>query len=448
MIRACVLTALFLPSAFVVVQGRDPSPAEGCSGGPSQGIFSLTIGGPETLSVGRDGFLPIFLGTRSVEGGVALASVTVEVRDAANVLVPGTTTLLRAQADGDLVVGWSSNVELAPDAALAAFVSAPGFGGSSTLTSTRSLVVRDAIPTLSGPTLEFTKWAVYTRDSGNQLTCPQGFGGCGSLVFGETVSTIHEGRLEGNSLAPPVAVAWEVSVAADGASMFASPPDAPIVSETTPNRLEWPVFFPALAGEHCVRVTTRDLRNGASVVSDAICSSPPTTAPASADLIRICPTAPPGYEDRWCRARGGMGTPCAIGGAAGVGGVGGAPPTVGGAGMGAVIVAGAGFGGSVAGAAGSSGSTPSEPGTGGEAGDSADSGGNGGAGRAMTGGTDSDDAGAPNDESERPGRVVKTEGCGCSTPRSRSNALGVVALAVAAALRARRRSGFVASQCR
>jgi MYXO-CTERM domain-containing protein len=320
---------------------------------------------------------------------------------------------------------------------LAAFVSAPAFGGSSMLTSTRPLVVRDAVATPSGPTLEFTEWSVVTTDSGARIACPPG--GCGPVAFGETFSTQQLGLLEGHSAIPPLAVAWEVSVAADGASMLVAPPYPPFVSEPVANGLAISVPFSSQAAERCVRVTTRDLRSGASVVSDPICASPPTMTPVTYDGITSCTSAPPGYEERWCRARGGTGTPCAIGGAAGVGGSGGMPPTPGGAGAGGIAVGGAGANGFVAGTAGVAGSRPSDPGTGGQAGEGTGAAGSG-ARQGMTGGTDSDDAGAANDDEREPsGRVVKTEGCGCRAPRSQSNALGVVAVLVAAALGARRR---------
>jgi MYXO-CTERM domain-containing protein len=344
-------------------------------------------------------------------------------------------TLLRARPDGGgVIAGWSASVELAPETMLAASASAPRSAGGEVISSARSLVVLDATATLAGTTLGFTEWFRRVQDSGERRGCPGGSGGCGGLVgFGLDIVTRHLSRLEGDSAVPPIAVAWEVSVAADGASTLLEPTDAPVLSEPKIQQLGIPVQFPDVAGEHCVRVTTRDLRTGANVVSDPVCGTPPASiSESSADSIQLCPSAPPGYEERWCRARGSSGTSCSSGGAGGIGGLGGAAPMVGGAGFGGAFISTSGAGGSVGG----------RPAGGGEAGENTVAGSTGsGAAGAATGGTDSvgGNAGTPDNEPESPaGRRIRTEGCGCSAPRTGSNALGILGMLMAFALWARR----------
>ncbi len=432
--RVYLITLAVVPLAFGAIHATPKGVplAEGCSGAPSGTVTSVSLLS-SSISIGRDGFFPIFVSAPGLGGAAVLPLLNVQITDGqAN--VPGAIALVRTQQPGAFIFGWVADAPLTAGAVLQASASS-----GSLPPNTATLLVSDASPTLAAPTLSLGQWSRHTYDVGTTMTCTSsGLGACSPVYFGATVEETARARLMGSTSSVPIVVAWEISIAeVDGKGTFAQTPPTDFVYDTQPQQISMDLHFSPGAGERCVRVVARDLRTSAVAMSEPSCSTPDMLSETSDDRIGQCGAAPPGYEARWCEVSATLGRPCP--GSGGSGGIGGSGMLGGSGGAGIV----AGNGGRLV--AGTGGSQPADAGEGGANGETGGSG-SGNAGGGDTGddsggsssGTDADAAGAPDEDG---GKRTLTESCGCRTWRSGSPSFGglaVLALALGLFLRKRR----------
>ena len=422
--------------------------AEGCSGAgddvEQSGVIFMNLPSDwswpklDALPVGTDGFFAFWITYAGILPEDLGSVVTVEVRDDANQLVPGSLQRLQSVEHGgeaEVYLGWQADEPLTPGELLSASVLGTGSDGDVSIAT--GLDVRDSEPALDAEA-SFQDFRLYRFDDGPRVDCSVS-SDCGpNLGFGTEFSTAYAAWFQ-VVLEPEVVFAWEYSIEpVTGKGTLtkdaitweeldeSTPPSATLTAYRATADLDrgFDLLFRQDLAEYCVTLKLKDLRTGKSH-SEEVCSSRPAELETEErDLIRECEEVPEEYRARWCATE---------------------PPFL---------------EGDECDAFNGSGGAPSEPtGTGGaSAGHSGES-----AGRPPldTGGTRADvpsiagskaDLGEPEPEPEpEPGsddengvapqsRTVVTEGCGCSTPGTSAKGSAWLAFgALASVLFARRR---------
>lgn len=304
-------------AALALVGPGMVSRADGCSGGPNNTPPPdgwSTLFWQSDLTAPADAVLVFSGGLSGMDAGPALAAVTVTLTDPAGADVPGTLSLVPVDPSpaGNVLVVFKPAASLAAGAAYKVHWEVEPSVQSQPWLATSG---DDTLKTVTGPSIEnapATEPAVFGRKpelTGEPVQCDRGPYGCppttsfGSEEILRPTLTLSWSYVEGPSSQYQLTTIEPIA----GKGELLADPDVEmhIAHKTTTHRTVTVTFADELE-EYCVRLVTRDLRDGSELVSDPLCAKKSEVAPGPSLLEQALSSclAPPteALSGAWCKS--------------------------------------------------------------------------------------------------------------------------------------------------
>lgn len=314
--RAVALFAVAFPLTLggALLSPAMVSEAAGCSGGPNLAVGWHWLESTDDGNLPTDGAVLLRGSYRGLDTQAALAAVTVSVTDASIADVPGAVELVElhpptATAPSDAVIVWRPSAPLSASSSYTATWSvAPGSTGTSELnvSGTVTLTTGAGPGTTTAPSLSPVTATRELYFSGNAVSCNAG-SSCGPTVFqdGEAERVHLQFGFTVPASATGQALLFELEESPGKGKLLTPGPTSYFGAITPTNERSVGALFSDDVPEYCVTLVTKDLRDGAPVDSQEVCTAAPTEPPASSPLDTIlehCSESPTAeLIPRWCQ---------------------------------------------------------------------------------------------------------------------------------------------------
>lgn len=288
---APLVAALFLVGPGMV------STADGCSGASGyqqpKGWHTLNWEGDTTAPA--DAVVVLRGSLTGLDASTALAGVTVSLKDAAGVEVPGALALETLETDewalSNVLVVFAPSAPLTTGASYALHWEIAESAQSSPYLSTKGDATLKTVTAPSVDNAPVAEAPVFGRQpelAGEIVYCSRGATACppgasfGSEEIQRPTLTLSWSYVEGQSSQYQLTT---IEPIAGKGELVAAPPVEAHLAHTTTTSRSVTLRFADDVEEYCVHLVTRDLRDQSESVSDPLCASRTEVAPPESSLL-------------------------------------------------------------------------------------------------------------------------------------------------------------------